>query len=150
MATKTKKKKKKKRGGSSVSRLPVEKATGKRVEPDEWYTAKFEEADIDDGAYGEYVLIKFKLLGGYKEDTEDSAKGLFAVAFINLPVNPGSDHAKLAEGITGEEVEEDVDIDLTPFYGKKFKILISDKKNKKTKEVTQRITRIKSVKKKKK
>jgi hypothetical protein len=125
--------------------IPVRKPVSKRVEAAEWYKAKFEKASVEEGNYGQYLILHFTLRSGYLEDSEESAKDEKFVAFVGLPIPPVGDSALMMKGIIGKTVEEDTEIDLTPHYGKSYKVFIDDKTNKKDKSVRQLITKVKRI-----
>lgn len=150
MAKKRKKDKGTKKGKRvKPSKIPVTKRPPPPfVESHEWYKAKFEAAEVREGLYGDYLLLKFELLDGYKENSEESAKGLKTNAFANLPVYPDSPQYEFLSAIVGEEFDIGDDIDLTPFYGDKYKVFIEDaKKKKKDGSKKQSISKIKVFKK---
>ena len=145
MVVKRKSKSKDKKVKAKVTSIPVAKPELKRVEPDEWYKASFEEAEIKEGLYGDYLQLNFKLRSGYLEDSEQPAKGLPQVAFINLPINPESDNAILIKNLTGKAVEDGEQVDLTPHYGSVYKVFVTDKVSKKDKTVRQSIFKVKKI-----
>lgn len=132
---------------SGVGKVRIGAKSTARVEPDNWYTAVFEEAETGGGQYGDYIMLHFTLKGGYFEDSEKSASGWKKAAFVNLnedgEVPVGSKGAKFLETIVGDSAEEDEELDLTPYYGNKYKVFVEDTTNKRTKEVKQNITKIK-------
>lgn len=107
----------------------------RRVEPDELYYATFESAEVKDGRSGDdkYLQLAFKLTKhsiNVLEDSNDSAEGMPIYGQISLPITVGSKGAKMIAGIIGREVDVDDNINLKAHYGKKYKVLIVDKKSK--------------------
>jgi len=148
-----KKKGKKKGKKVTVDSIPVEERENIRFEPDEWYRAEFEEAEIREGDYGKYVLMKFSLLNGYKENSEQSAKGLRCTALMNGKITEGSDFWKFATVLAGREPKIGKSFKLSAYFGNKYKIFIEDvniKKGKRKGETMQKVTKIRALKKKKK
>jgi hypothetical protein len=83
----------------------------------EWYPAKLNGAEIREGQYGEYILIKYDILGGFLDDGETEAKGRSGIQFCNDQCYPGSKLWLAIKGLSGSDPEEGDDIDLTAYYG---------------------------------
>jgi hypothetical protein len=141
------KKKSKEKKDIKPTELPVKESTYNRVEPDEFYTAKFIKCHIEEGNYGPYARLEFKLLSGNIEDSEESAKGMGISAFCPAEVTPKNNAWDLFKSIMDKTPVVGEPIDITPYYGNKYKVLITDKKSKKSNEVNQQITKIKQIKK---
>ena len=99
-------------------------------EPDEWYLGEFTEVEINEGTYGPYMIMKFKILNGQMEDGT-SAKGKTCTQMVNAVLSPSSELWKFVKVFTKSEPEIDEDYDLTSHYGEKFRCYIKDKKKNK-------------------
>lgn len=113
-------------------------------EPDEYYKMQFEEAEVKEGQFGQYALLKFKVLAGNLDDGKE-AKGKPIYGFLNLPPKEGSDGIKMLEVMMGRTLKEGEDIDLTVYYGNRYKGLIREKKDKKTGDRKQSVVTIKKL-----
>ena len=124
------------------SALPVNESAIKRVEPDEFYKARFEECIIGEGKYGPYARLVFVLLSGNLEDSEESAKDVQISALCNAQITPKNAAWPLIKGILNKDPIINEPVDVTPYYGKTYKVLVTDGK-KKDDFVSQSITKIK-------
>jgi len=141
------KKNKKKKGNQGGIMLKAQKDQNRLLEANEWYKAVFEKADVKEGDYGDYVIMEFKLSNGYFEDGEMSAKGWKCSALLGMRLEPKQPLWDFAKVFTKGKLEIDDDIDLTAYYGKKYRVFIENIQ--KGDNIRSRITKIKADKKKK-
>lgn len=132
----------------SLGRLKIGKEV-KSIQPNdhEWYNAKFDDAELKEGQYGDYLQLKFVLTDGELEDGSD-ANGKFQYAFADAKIPYGSPSYEIVTAIIGKELDEDDDLDLEAYYGQKVQVFIvveEDKDNTRSK-----ITKIRPIKKNKK
>lgn len=134
-----------------VNSIKVQKdAPIKRVEPDEWYKAEFTKAEIDQGKYGPWIKMTFKLLSGQTEEGQD-ARGLTINAMMDATISPSKPLWKIVAAMLGREPKIEEDVDLTAFYGERFRVFVSDKVPKKgatNQKIYQNVVTIKKLKKK--
>ena len=129
--------------------LPVRESSFKRVEPDEFYKAKFIKCYVADGTYGPYARLEFKLLNGNIENTEETAKGLQMSAFCPANITKTNSAWPIMKALIGKDPTIDESLDVTPYYGKLYNVLVTDgKKVNDDGTAQQSITRIKIYKKK--
>lgn len=131
---------------TAVKDVPI-----KRVEPDEWYMARFTDVTMGKGTYGPYLKLTFKLLKGTLEGSEDSAKGHMVNRMVDATLSPSKPLWKIASGIIGREPEMDEEVDLKAFLGGKYRILIKDripKKDAQDQRIFQMVETVKGLKKK--
>jgi len=127
----------------SPDALPVSETIIKRVEPDEYYKARFDECVIGEGKFGQYARLVFTILSGNIEDSDESAKDLRMSALCPANITPNNSAWPLMKGITGKDPEVNEAVDITPFYGKIYKVMVSDGKAKPDGFISQNITKIK-------
>ena len=134
-----------------LTSLKVQKdAPMRRAEPDEWYKAEFTKAELGKGNFGPYIKMTFKLLSGQTEDGQD-ARGLTINALTDAVISPSRPLWKFAAAMLGREPKIEEDLDLTAFYGEKFRVFVTDRVPKKgatNQKVYQHVTTIKRLKKK--
>jgi len=149
---KKKKNKAKVKGKVKLSSLTVEEKPAFPVFMDaEWYKAKFVDAEVKEGKYGEYAILKFEILNGYMEDEETEAKGRNANMLVDCKVYPGSGMFNFIEKIAGETPDVEDDIDLTAYYGTKCEVHFENKEKKDgSGDVNSNINKVRLPKKKKK
>lgn len=99
-------------------------------EPNEWYKATLESAEIGKGTYGPYVKFNFKIVDGKLEDGGDAA-GKPINALMSMELAPGTKLWEWTTALFGREPEIDEEVDFSAFYGCKYRVLIEDRKNKK-------------------
>lgn len=131
----------------SLSSIPVEqKEERKRVEPDEWYIARFEKAEMNPaGKFGPYIRLFFKLLSG--ETTEGKeAKGMQVTRIVDAKLNPASPLWAFAKGLSGAEPKVGENFDISAYFGQKYRVLVVDRKPKKGAESDEIYQEVKSVK----
>jgi len=121
--------------------LPVSKPTYTRVEPDEFYKARFEKCHITEGKFGPYCRLEFTLLNGFLDGTEESAKDTKMSAFCPAEITEKNSAFEMIGAIIGKEPVVDEPVDVTPFYGNTYKVFVTDKK--KGDEVRQNIEKVK-------
>lgn len=135
---------------SSPSRLKVKKEKVRlNLESHEWYRAKFLNAEIKEGQYGEYCRFSFEVLSGYMEDGETKAKGTLTSALCDAEVCLGSKMYEYVSAILGYEPDLDDDLDITPFYGDTFEVNILTEKKKGAEKAHSNVVKIRKPKKKK-
>lgn len=152
MAKKKKGKGKKKGKKVTVDSIPITEKQEIRFEPDEWYKAEFDEAEVrDDGQYGPYAIMQFKILNGNLENG-NKAKGLRCSAMMGAVIAEGSEFWKFATAFAGREPKIGKTFKLSTYFGNKYKIFIEDhtpKRGKRAGQTMQRVKKIKKLKKKK-
>jgi len=102
----------------------------RRFESHTWYVAKLESHDIGEGKFGDFIKLKFTVLGGQLENGEP-AKGATATAIFNAMVSPKSplyEFVQVFEDMRDLDIDEE--IDFSSYYGKKVKVFIQDRKPK--------------------
>lgn len=119
---------------SSKPVFKIEKREPRRIVEEDWYVAKMLKAEVKDSKppyEGQYVSIEFELV-----DSEDnvytdgsSAAGLKLSTRITLPIRVGRKSHVLLSGIVGHELAVDEEIDMTPFYGHKFRVFVENGKH---------------------
>lgn len=119
------------------------------AESDEWYMAEFEEAEMKKGQYGPYTILKFKLLNG-KTETGESAKGMKINVMMDATVAPGTQLHDFLSIMKGHPIKENESVNVTSFYGNKYRAFVTDKKKKKGQTDGPRYQTIKKIKRRKK
>jgi hypothetical protein len=120
------------------------------VETDEWYKAEFEDAEIGKGNFGPYIKLKFRLLEGQKESGE-SAKGVIITRLMDAVFSPSKPLWAWVKVFLEREPKIGEKLNLTAFYGNRYRAFVTDKKKKKGEESGKRyqiIEKIKGLKKK--
>lgn len=119
----------------------------KYVEPDEWYVAKFLEAESRQGKYGPYIRFVFELLNGEFEDGT-SARGHRISSIHDAIIAPSKKLYKWVSVMLGREPKLDESFDLTAYYGEKFRVLVRDRPKKKGEDDGKRYQQVDSIKRK--
>lgn len=135
----------------SLSNLKGQKEKPREyAESDEWYVAEFMDAEIKKGTYGPYVVMKWKLLNGVKEGSGESAKGMIVNAMMDATIAPGRPFHDFVSVMKGHPVKDGENVNLTSYYGNKYRAFVTDQKKKKGDESGKRYQTIKKIKRKKK
>lgn len=148
---KTKKNKKKKNEGVMADRLQARKDEPyTNFESHEWYVGRFDGCEVKQGQYGEYLILGFTILNGELEDGKP-AKGRKCNLLSDAALMPSRQLWEHVSVLIGREPDIDEEVDLTAFYGKKYKVHITNEKDKKNPDVVySRIKKLKRYKKKSK
>ena len=106
----------------------------------EWYKAEFVDANTQEGNYGDMLFLNFKLLDGFLEDGETSAKGKRVSALTSPELSPTSSLYDFVKGLNGnKELDLEDEIDLTAFYGNRYKVFVTVEIPKRSKDGKKRI-----------
>jgi len=91
----------------------------------EWYKAEFIDANSKPGKYGDMLFLNFKLLDGFLEDGESSAKGKRVSALTSTELSPSSSLYDFVKGLNGgKEIDLDDEVDISAFYGNRYKVFV--------------------------
>jgi hypothetical protein len=116
----------------NLSKLKAEKEAPRVfVESDEWYKAELEKAESRAGNFGPYIQFTFRLLTGVKEGSQESAKGTRISRIMDATLAPNKPLWDWATVMLGKELKVDDNFNLTAYLGEKFRVLVSDKQQKK-------------------
>lgn len=116
----------------------------------EWYKMKFTEHEIRQGNFGDYILLKFKILSGFDEEGKE-ATGRIASGMLNAILSPKSPLYRLVKACNGgKELDIDDEVDLSAFYGKIIKGFVENKKKRdKEGRISQNVVDFRAIPKKK-
>jgi len=129
MAKKSKKAKVK--GKVRLSSIPaVEDEEFDFLEENEWYPVEFVDAETNMGNYGPYLLLKFVILKGETEGGKN-AKGREVTRILNAVLSPSQALWPFAKVFLGREPKIGESIDLTAYYGERYRGLVKFRKQKK-------------------
>lgn len=127
MSEEKEKKLKKKKAGSLTSMKVIEDEPIDFLEPDEWYLAELESAERNEGQFGPYIKFLFKVLSGELENGK-SAKGKKISRILDANLSPSKPLGMWAKVFLGRDLKVGEDINITSYFGEKFRILVKDKK----------------------
>lgn len=141
----TEKASKPKKDEPNVGKLVVTKEKPQTLfQSHEWYIAKFKQADIGQGNFGPYVKFLFGATEGVLEDGETEIEGeKLASILVNYDMSIGSKMYTMVASVIGRDPDIDEEIDLRPYYGNPYLIMLENKKDKKSDVVRSNIIKVK-------